>query len=217
VLLVRHGTTPTTGRELPGPGAGPGLSDEGRAQAEAAAERIASWDPSLPALSSIYSSPLRRTRETAEVLAKAVGLPAQECQELVDCDAGEWAGASFKELARRPEWATVQLYPSGFCFPGGDSLLGMQARAVGAVRSLASRHPGQSIVVVSHADPIKAVVADALGLYFDLFQRIVVSPGSISTVGYGHTGPIVIALNWTGLAAQRPPTAKARPERRRGH
>ena len=120
---------------------------------------------------------------------------------------------SFKELSKRPEWATVLRFPSGFRFPGGDSMLGMQARVVGTVRDLAGRHPGQSIVVVSHADPIKAVVADALGMYFDMFQRIVVSPASVSAVCFTGSGPNVIAVNWTGSPAQLPQLAKV-PARR---
>jgi probable phosphoglycerate mutase len=214
VLLVRHGKTATTGLEMPAPGSGPELSDEGIAQAEATAERLASWRPSLPELCAIYASPFLRTKQTAGVIAKALGLAPQDEPRLVDCDVGEWAGMSFKELSKRPEWATVVRFPSGFRFPGGDSMLGMQARVVGAVRDLAGRHPGKSIVVVSHADPIKAVVADALGMYFDMFQRIVVSPASVSAVCYTGSEPSVIAVNWTGSPAQLPQLAKAAARRR---
>ncbi|HYA44476.1 MAG TPA: histidine phosphatase family protein [Acidimicrobiales bacterium] len=197
VLLVRHGATATTGRELPAEGRGPGLSDAGSAQAEAVARHIASWRTSMPALSGIYASPLTRALETAAVMAGVLDLETTEEPGLVDCDAGEWSGTSLKELNKRPEWPTVMHYPSGFAFPGGESLREMQTRAVSAVHILASRHPGQSIVTVSHADPIKAVVADALGLHLDLFQRLIVSPASLSAIFYSGDGPRVLAVNWT--------------------
>ena len=97
-----------------------------------------------------------------------------------------------------PEWQTVQRYPSGFRFPNGESFAEMQTRIVGALDKLVARHPGETIVAVSHADPIKAALAQALGTHLDLFQRIIVSPCSISAVLYGATGPAVLAANSTG-------------------
>ena len=105
-----------------------------------------------------------------------------------------------------PEWATVQRYPSGFRFPGGESFSGMQARMVATVADLRVRHRGETIVAVSHADPIKAVVADALGTHLDLFQRIVISPCSVTAISYGPTGPIVLAVNSTGALAELAPS-----------
>lgn len=214
LLLVRHGQTPSTGRDLPEAGAGPGLTDEGRRQAEEAAQYIAEWRAALPGLAAIYASPLTRTRETATILGKVLDISPLEHQNLVDCDTGEWAGAPLKDLAKKPEWPTVVNYPSGFRFPGGESIRDMSDRVVGAARTLISRHPGQSLIVVSHADPIKAVVTDALGLHLDLFQRVFVAPASVSAISYGPFSPQVILVNWTGPSGRlikpenRPPAAK---------
>jgi probable phosphomutase (TIGR03848 family) len=217
LLLVRHGLTPTTGRDLPEAGAGPGLTDAGKRQAEEAAQYIAEWRPALPPLAAIYASPLTRTRETAAVLAKALDIAPVENRDLVDCDTGEWAGAALKDLVKKPEWRTVVSYPSGFRFPGGESIRGMSDRIVGSVHTLVSAHPGQSLIVVSHADPIKAVVTDALGLHLDLFQRVFVAPASVSAISYGDISPRVMLVNWTGPSGHlpkpdsRPPATKGSP------
>jgi probable phosphoglycerate mutase len=194
VLFVRHGQTPTTGATLPGRARGLHLADAGRAQAKAVATRIAG----LKAVAAIYASPLERTRETAAPIAKARGLRVRAERGLLECDFGEWTGAELKALMKLPEWSTVQRYPSGFRFPGGESFTEMQARITGAVARLCTRHPGETIVAVSHADPIKAAVAAAMGTHLDLFQRIVVSPCSVTAVLYARTGPIVLAVNSTG-------------------
>jgi probable phosphomutase (TIGR03848 family) len=207
MLLVRHGLTPTTGRDLPAPGDGPSLSDEGRKQAEEAAQCISEWRAGLPPLKAIYNSPLTRTRETAAILAKALDMTPVERNELVDCNAGEWAGASLKDLVKKPEWATVVRYPSGFRFPGGESIRQMHDRIVAGTRELVSMHPGESLVVVSHADPIKAVVAEGLGLHLDMFQRILISPASVSAISYGDLSPTVMLVNWTGASGRLPQKA----------
>jgi len=194
VLLVRHGQTPTTGSTLPGRARGLHLSDTGREQAQAAAVRIAA----LKDVAAVYASPLERTRETAKPIAEARGLKVQVERGLLECDFGAWTGAELKDLMKLPEWQTVQRYPSGFRFPDGESFAEMQTRMVGAIDRLVARHPGETIVAVSHADPIKAALAQALGTHLDLFQRIVVSPCSISAVLYGPTGPAVLAANSTG-------------------
>jgi probable phosphomutase (TIGR03848 family) len=194
VLLVRHGQTPTTGSTLPGRARGLHLSDVGQTQAVAAAERIAA----LKQVAAVYASPLERTRETAKPIAAARDLKVQIDRGLLECDFGDWTGSKLKDLMKLPEWQTVQRYPSGFRFPNGESFAEMQTRMVGAIDGLVARHPGETIVVVSHADPIKAALAQALGTHLDLFQRIVVSPCSISAVLYGSTGPAVLAANSTG-------------------
>ena len=117
---------------------------------------------------------------------------------LLECDFGEWTGRALKELAKLPEWATVQRYPSGFRFPGGESFPEMQARMTDTLTRLAERHRGGVVVAVSHADPIKAAVADALGTHLDLFQRIVISPCSVTAIAYAPTGPTVLTVNSTG-------------------
>lgn len=194
VLLVRHGQTPTTGSTLPGRARGLHLADTGRAQAQAAADRIAA----LADVAAVYASPLERTRETAKPIAEARGLKVQIERGLLECDFGAWTGSKLKDLMKLPEWQTVQRYPSGFRFPDGESFAEMQTRMVGTIDTLVARHPGETIVAVSHADPIKAALAQALGTHLDLFQRIIVSPCSISAVLYGATGPAVLAANSTG-------------------
>jgi probable phosphomutase (TIGR03848 family) len=210
VLLIRHGQTPTTGKVLPGRAPGLHLSERGHEQAARVAERLASWsrpDPAKPArITAVYSSPLERTRETAAPIGRAVGVRPQVARGLLECDFGEWTGAELKSLMKLPEWATVQRYPSGFRFPNGESFTGMQARMVTAVSELVRRHPDQAIVAVSHADPIKAAVADAMGSHLDLFQRIVVSPCSVTAISYSAAGPTVMAVNSTNTLTELVPS-----------
>ncbi len=194
VLFVRHGQTPTTGSTLPGRAPGLHLADAGRAQAETAATRIAD----LKAVAAVYASPMERAQETAAPIAKARKLRVRTDRGLNECDFGTWTGSELKALNKLPEWRTVQRYPSGFRFPGGESFTEMQVRITGAVEKLRKKHPGETIVAVSHADPIKAAVANAMGTHLDLFQRIVVSPCSITAVLYSDGGPIVLAVNSTG-------------------
>ena len=220
LLFVRHGVTPTTGQVLPGRARGLHLGEAGRAQAEAVAARLAPWSASArghasarsrsrgrsgpPAIAAVYASPLERTRETAAPIAAALGLTVQSERGLLECDFGDWTGGELKALSKRPEWATVQRYPSGFRFPGGESFAGMQARMTDTVATLVARHAGAAVVAVSHADPIKAVVAAALGTHLDLFQRIVISPCSVTAISYHAEGPVVLAVNSTDLSDLRP-------------
>ncbi|MGH9273601.1 MAG: MSMEG_4193 family putative phosphomutase [Acidimicrobiales bacterium] len=198
VLLVRHGQTPTTGKVLPGRAPGLHLADKGRRQAERVAERIASLQTDKRRVAAVYASPLERTRETAAPIAKSLGLRVRQAKGLLECEFGDWTGAELKKLYKLPEWRTVQRNPSGFRFPGGESFTEMQGRITSAVDKIRIDHPGQTVVAVSHADPIKAAVAHAMGTHLDLFQRIVVSPCSVSAILYGIDGPIVLAVNSTG-------------------
>ena len=202
VLLVRHGQTPTTGKLLPGRAPGLHLADAGRAQAQAAADRIAG----LAKVDAIYASPLERARETAAPIAKALGQKVHIDRGLLECDFGDWTGAELKALTKLPEWTTVQRSPSTFRFPNGESFLEMQTRIVSTLDRLRAAHPGGVIVCVSHADPIKAAVAHAMGTHIDLFQRIVISTCSISAIAYSVGGPIVLTVNSTGgsLSELRP-------------
>jgi probable phosphomutase (TIGR03848 family) len=200
VLFVRHGHTPTTGKLLPGRAKGLHLSDDGRAQARAVADRVAT----LKSVDAIYASPLERTRETAAPIAAARGLKVQIERGLLEADIGDWTGKELKAVAKLPEWKAVQRYPSGFRFPGGESFLEMQGRVVAAVARIRAAHPGQTVVAVSHADPIKAAVGHALGNHLDFFQRFTVSPCSVSAVAYGDGGPLVLSVNSVGdLASLR--------------
>ncbi len=194
VLLVRHGQTPTTGQVLPGRAKGLHLGDVGRAQAERAAERIVG----LNKVKAVYASPMERTQETAAPIAKATGCRIRTRDGLNECDFGQWTGKKLADLNKLPEWRTVQSYPSGFRFPKGESFPEMQTRITGALNDIVAAHPGEVVVAVSHADTIKAAIASAMGTHLDQFQRIVVSPCSISAIMYGPTGPIVLAVNSTG-------------------
>ncbi|MEI7859363.1 MAG: MSMEG_4193 family putative phosphomutase [Acidimicrobiales bacterium] len=198
VLLVRHGRTPTTGQVLPGRAAGLHLSEEGLAQAEAVADRIGALTSGKhggPV--AVYASPLERTTETARPIARRLGLRVRSERGLLECDFGEWTGGKLADLAKKPEWTTVQRNPSGFRFPGGESFIEMQARMTSALARLVERHRGETIVAVSHADPIKAVVAQAAGTPLDLFQRLTVAPCSVSALAYTGIGPFVLTVNST--------------------
>ncbi len=194
VLLVRHGQTPTTGSTLPGRAKGLHLAEAGQAQAEAVAARIGA----LTNVDAVYASPLERTRETAAPIGRAVGQRVRVDKGLLECEFGEWTGRKLSELNKLPEWQTVQRYPSGFRFPGGESFSEMQQRMVATLDRLGAAHRGKAVVLVSHADPIKAAVAHALGTHLDLFQRIVVSPCSVTAILQTPTGPVVLAVNSTG-------------------
>ena len=194
MLLVRHGQTPTTGSTLPGRAKGLHLAEKGRAQADAVAARIGA----LTNVDAVYASPLERTRETAAPIGRAVGQRVRVDKGLLECEFGEWTGRKLSELNKLPEWQTVQRYPSGFRFPGGESFSEMQQRMVATLDRLGAAHRGKAVVLVSHADPIKAAVAHALGTHLDLFLRIVVSPCSVTAILQTPTGPVVLAVNSTG-------------------
>jgi probable phosphoglycerate mutase len=196
LLLVRHGNTATTGKLLPGRAPGLHLAETGLRQAERAGERIAE----LKRVDALYMSPLERARETAAAIAKATGVKPRVDRGLLECDFGDWTGAELKALMKLPEWRTVQRAPSTFRFPNGESFTEMQVRMVTTLDRLRARHPGGTIVCVSHADPIKAAMAHALGTHLDLFQRIIISTCSISAIGYAGDGPIALTVNSTGGA-----------------
>ena len=193
LLLVRHGRTPTTGRVLPGRAPGLHLSDHGRAQADRVAERLAD----LP-VDAVYSSPLERACETADPTAARTGRDVKHDDGLLECDFGDWTGAALADVAALPEWQTVQHSPSTFRFPNGESFTEMQARIVGTLEALRADHVGGVVVCFSHADPIKAAVAHALGTPLDLFQRIVISPASVSAISFVEgQAPAVVMVNST--------------------
>lgn len=197
VILVRHGrTAANVDGLLAGWTPGVQLDDTGRAQAEALAVRLA------PArLDAIVTSPLERARETADFLAAAQSsrMPMRVDERLGECQYGTWTGKKLKELARDPLWKTVQAHPSGVTFPEGESMVGMQARAVGSVREWNAALGDKAVyAVVSHGDVIKAILADALGMHLDAFQRIVVDPCSVSIVRYSDTRPFVLRMNDSG-------------------
>jgi len=210
LLLVRHGLTAMTGPVLAGRTPGVHLDERGEKQASAVAERIAV----LP-VHTIVSSPLDRCLDTAAVIAAAQKdtHEVEQDRRIIECDYGEWTGRPIKELAKDPMWKVVQTQPSAARFPGGESLTEISARAVAAVRDWNSRLPDDAIwVACSHGDVIKAVLADALGLHLDQFQRIVVDPCSVSVVRYTATRPYVLRSTDAGshLSAFVPPKKRRR-------
>jgi len=198
-LLIRHGTTATTGKLLPGRAPGLHLSDTGRRQANRAAERIAALQKPPTA---VYASPLERTVETARPIAKAIGCRVRTERGLLECDVGQWTGARLSALRRRREWRAVIGSPSTFRFPGGESFAEMQLRMTSTLDRLAERHAGERIVVVSHADCIKAAVAATAGVPMDLFQRLVVSPCSVTALVRGAGAMHVLCVNATASLSE---------------
>ncbi len=193
MCLVRHGTTPTTGKVLPGRARGLHLSDQGRQEVAAVAERFEGV-----AVSAVYCSPLERARETAAPIADVVGRPVVIDRGLVECDFGEWTGAELAKLRKLPEWRVVRHWPSGWRFPNGESFMEVQERLHAAIGRYQRDHAGEVVLAVSHADCIKAVLATMLGTPLDLFHRIHVGPCSTSAVAFSTEGPSVIAVNSYG-------------------
>ena len=195
ILLVRHGVTGTTGKVLPGRAPGLHLSPTGHEQAQRVADRLGEL---TTAPSAIYASPLERTRETAAPIARALRLRVTTERGLLECDFGEWTGKTLASLRKKPEWRAVQHAPSTFRFPAGESFTEMQLRIWTTLERLAHSHRGETIVVVSHADPIKAAVTYAQGVPLDLFQRTVISTCSLSAVMLTSSTPVVLSVNNTG-------------------
>ncbi|MEA2506269.1 MAG: hypothetical protein QOH48_887 [Actinomycetota bacterium] len=189
-LLVRHAVTSHTGHKLTGWAPGVHLSEGGRAQAEAVAERLANAP-----IKAIYSSPIDRTLETAQAVAAKHRLEVQVLDAIGEVQYGAWTNRSLKSLARTKLWIKIQRFPSGARFPQGETLREVQARALGELERIQARHPKQLVCVVSHADVIKLVVAHYLGVHIDLFQRIAIGPASVSAIAVGEEGPMVLSVN----------------------
>jgi broad specificity phosphatase PhoE len=149
-------------------------------------------------VAAVYSSPLERTRETAAPIADVLDLDVTVDDGLLELDVGDWTGLELKAARKRREWTTIQRYPSGFAFPGGESFVAMQSRITTTLERLRAAHVGEAIVAVSHADPIRAAVNHAVGAHLDMFQRVVVSPCSLTAIAYGVDGPMVLTVNDTG-------------------
>lgn len=194
LLLIRHAVNDVMkAKRLAGWMSDVHINEEGRQQAEALADRLRT----VP-ISAIYSSPLERTRETAEPLAHALGLDVHAREGLGEVQYGEWTGKPLEELAKLDEWKIVQLYPSGMRFPGGESLRDMQHRIVNELDAVSRDHPRDIVAIFSHADVIKAALAHYLGMHLDLFQRIVIEPTSVSVVALTRYGPSVLRVNDNG-------------------
>jgi len=203
LVLARHAVTHQTGPMLSGRTPGIDLSDTGRDQARRLGERLAG----LP-IAAVYASPIERTMQTAEAVAGHHGMPVRPLPGVIEADYGEWTGGQISELAKTDLWKTVQRAPSRARFPGGESLTEMQVRMVSALEAVVADHPGELIVVVSHADPIKAAIAHFTGVHLDLFQRIVVSPASVTVFELGPHGAAMLTCNSLGsLEELMPPPA----------
>lgn len=195
LVLVRHATTAATGKRLGGWTPGVHLDDNGRAQAEAVAQRLASAP-----LEAIYASPLERTQETAKAIARPHGLRVRTRRGIGEVDYGAWTDKPLGQLRRRKMWTTIQSTPSRVTFPDGESIRGMQVRAVDVTEQLAAVHAEETIALVSHADVIKAIVAHHLAMPLDAFQRLVVSPASITILALPQAGPpALLSFNDTGV------------------
>jgi probable phosphoglycerate mutase len=217
VLLVRHGLTSLTGPVLAGWTPGVHLDERGRAQAAARGERLLAGP-----LTAIVASPLERCRETAAAIlaGRDPAPPLHVDEDVGEVRYGTWTGRELQALRKEPLWAVVQGHPSAAVFPDGEALAEMSARAVAAVRRWnAVLGPGATYALVSHGDLIKAILADALGLHLDGFQRIGVDPCSLSVVRYGPAATAVERVNDTGgsVAGLAPSgrAGRARPARPR--
>jgi probable phosphomutase (TIGR03848 family) len=205
VILLRHGrSTANTAGVLAGRSAGVNLDETGLAQAAGLVGRLAGVD-----IGRIVSSPLERCRQTVAPLAAAAGVDVEIDDDLVEVDYGDWTGRSLKDLGSEKLWRTVQQRPSAATFPGGESLATVSVRAVAAVRRLLEaelERPAAALLLCSHGDVIKSILADALGIHLDGFQRINVAPASLSVVRYSALRPIVERINYAeDLSALLPP------------
>jgi probable phosphoglycerate mutase len=196
--------TEQTGPLLTGRAPGVDLSEEGRRQAKAVGERLAD----IP-LAGVYASPIERTTQTAEAIAAAHGMEVRPLEGVLEADYGDWTGGKLAELAETDLWKTVQRAPSRARFPGGESLAEMQGRMVGALESVVADHAGEVVVVVSHADPIKAAIAHYSGLHLDLFQRLVVAPASVTVFELSATGAALVKVNDTGDLDELKPSERS--------
>lgn len=191
ILLIRHGENEYVAKgRLAGRLPGVHLNDKGRQQADAVAQALGKAP-----ITAVYSSPMERCMQTAQPLAAALELDVIPLEGVIEVDFGEWQDKTLKQLRRRKLWKIVQANPSRMCFPGGETFAGAQQRIVQALESLNQQHPQELIACFSHSDLIKLAVSYYLGQPLDLFQRIMITPASISTLHLGETGAQIINVN----------------------
>lgn len=193
--LLRHGER-QSGRVLAGRTPGIGLTERGRGEIAAVAERLAG-----ESIAAIYSSPLQRTRESAEIVAARLGLSVAFLDDLIELDFGEWTGSTFDQIRADPRWEAWRTQRSLASIPGGESMRQVQRRVVEALLEIGERHPRDSIVAVSHGDVIRAALVFALGMPLDFYGRIEIAQGSLSTLRIDADGVRVLAMNdrpWLG-------------------
>jgi probable phosphoglycerate mutase len=193
ILLVRHAENEylVAGR-MAGRKKGVHLNENGRKEAAELAQNLAGWP-----VKAVYSSPLERTLETAKPIADALGIQVLPSEGLIEIDVGEWQDKTLKSLRRRKLWRHVQASPSRFRFPSGESISGAQQRIVAELETIRGRHkPRETVVCVSHSDPIKLAIAYYSGIALDLFQRVIISPASISGIQFGETSVRLLMVNY---------------------
>lgn len=188
--LLRHGEHNVQGRICAGRMPGVVLSAHGRAEAEAAARKLAGLG-----IAAIYASPMERTRETAEIVGSRLSLPVTILDDLAELDFGEWTGLTFDEVRKHPRWPEWATHRSLSCIPGGETMRQVQRRVVEAIMEMRQQHPSDSVVVVSHGDVIRAALVFALGMPLDFYARIEVATASLSTMRIDANGVRVIAVN----------------------
>lgn len=202
LYLIRHGENDWVGKRLPGWVPGLHLNGRGREQAERLAGELATVE-----FQAVYSSPLERAVETAEPIARLQGLTLETRADLGEVRVGRWQGQPLRLLRLRRLWPTIQRAPSQARFPGGESFPEAQARLVAEIERIVAEHrgPKASVAVVSHADPIKLVIAHHLGLALDLFQRLAIEPASVSILQLGSGPSRLVRLNEPHAAFTPPP------------
>jgi broad specificity phosphatase PhoE len=188
--LLRHGEHALLGRVLAGRMPGVGMTERGRAEIEAVAERLAGDN-----IAALYASPLQRTRETAEIVGARLGLPIAFRDDVIELDFGEWTGATFDAIRADPRWQAWSTQRSLAAIPGGESMRQVQRRVVEALIEIGERHPDESVVVISHGDVIRSALVFALGMPLDFYGRIEVGQGSLSTIRLDPAGIRVLAIN----------------------
>jgi probable phosphoglycerate mutase len=206
LILVRHGENDWSKKnKLAGLIPGVHLNESGHQQAQNVAQRLAP----LP-IKAVYSSPVTRCLETAVYIANTHSLPVQKMKSISEVEYGEWEGKKIKKLAQQPLWRTVQFFPSRMRFPKGEAMREVQFRAIQAIEEIAARHEKEIVVVVSHADIIRLVLAHYLGIHMDLFQRLIISPASASVLALDSDGGVrVLRVNDDGpMQAAEPPKEK---------
>jgi len=188
--LLRHGEHGLMGRVLPGRMPGVGLSERGRTEIAAVAERLAGEK-----IAALYSSPLQRTRESADIVAARLGLEIEFRDDLIELDFGEWTGATFEAIRADPRWQAWRTHRSLARIPGGESMRQVQRRIVEALMEMGEHHEGETVVAVSHGDVIRSALLFALGMPLDHYNRLEVGQGSISTIHIDAAGIRVVAIN----------------------
>ena len=190
--LIRHGVISTIGHSIAGRAPGVHLTEEGRRQAGRLADRLG-----RESIARIYSSPLQRARETAEPIARRLGLQTAIAEEIAELDFGQWTGRTMDELEHSPQWKLYNTFRSGTQMPGGEWMIQVQSRAVLFLQQLRDQFPDEQIAVVSHGDVIRAVLLYYLGVPLDFILRLEISPGSVSVLRLEQYGPQILMVNAT--------------------